>query len=132
VSKKHVQSEKVARRFRMSDLIIPVMILILLAIFLFEIIAFWKVFAKAGRGGWECLIPIWNTYVMLKIAGKPGWWLILLLIPLVNIVVGIMVLIDLAKAFGKGTGFALGLVFLGFIFYPILGYGDAKFVKPKS
>jgi len=114
----------------MSALIIPIMILIFIAIFLFEIIAVWKVFAKAGRGGWECLIPIWSAYVLLKIAGKPGWWLLLLLIPLVNVVIGIMVLIDLAKAFGKGTGFGVGLALLAFIFYPILGFGDAKYTKP--
>ena len=114
----------------MSALIFPVMILIFVAIFLFEIIAVWKVFAKAGRGGWECLIPIWSTYVLLKIAGKPGWWLILLLIPLVNIVIGIIVSISLAKTFGKGTGFGVGLALLSFIFYPILGFGDAKYTKP--
>jgi hypothetical protein len=114
----------------MSDLIIPVMILMLIAIILFEIIAVWKVYAKAGRGGWESLIPIWCAYVFLKIAGKPGWWLILFLIPLVNIVIGFMATISLAKAFGKGTGFGVGLVLLSFVFYPILGFGDAKYVKP--
>jgi hypothetical protein len=114
----------------MSDSMGPVTIIIFLAIILFEIIAFWKVFAKAGRGGWECLIPIWSAYVLLKIAGKPGWWLILLLIPLVNVVIAIMLAISLAKTFGKGTGFGLGLAFLSFIFYPILGFGDAKYAKP--
>jgi hypothetical protein len=107
-----------------------VVFLVFLAIILFEIIAVWRVFAKAGRGGWECLIPIWSAYALLKIAGKPGWWLILLLIPLVNLVIGIIASISLAKTFGKGTGFGLGLVFLGVIFFPILGFGDAKYVKP--
>jgi hypothetical protein len=109
-----------------------ILFLLFLAVFLFEIIACWKVFTKAGRGGWECLIPIWSAYVFLKIAGKPGWWLILFLIPLVNIVIGIIATVSFAKAFGKGTGFALGLIFLGFIFYPILGFGDAKYTKPLA
>ncbi len=98
-----------------------------LAIIFLLIASFWKVFTKAGRPGWASIVPIYNAYIMLKIAGKPGWWLLLLFIPLVNIVIGIIVAIDLAKAFGKGAGFGIGLAFLGFIFYPILGFGDATY-----
>ncbi len=95
---------------------------------LFLIIAgFWKVFTKAGQPGWASIVPIYNAYILLKIAGKPGWWLVLFLIPIVNLVIGIIVAIDLAKAFGKGTGFGVGLAFLGVIFYPILGFGDATY-----
>ena len=64
---------------------------------------------------------------MLKVAGRPGWWLILLFIPLVNIVVGIIIPFDIAKNFGKGAGFGFGLLFLGIIFYPILAFGDAQY-----
>ena len=69
---------------------------------------------------------------MLKVAGRPWWWIILCIIPVVNIVVGIIVGIDVAKNFGKGTLFGLGLAFLGFIFFPILGFGDARYAPvPK-
>jgi len=91
------------------------------------IVAMWKVFTKAGQPGWAILVPIYNAYVMLKIAGKPGWWLILLLIPIVNIVIGIMALAGLASNFGKGGGFVVGLLFLPFVFYPILAFGSAEY-----
>ena len=87
----------------------------------------WKTFEKAGKPGWAAIVPIYNVWVMLQIAGKPGWWLLLMLIPLVNLVIAIMVSIAIAERFGKGTGFGLGLAFLGFIFYPILGFGDATY-----
>lgn len=98
-----------------------------LAVALFMIVAMWKVFTKAGQPGWAILIPIYNAYVMLKIAGKPGWWLLLMFIPVVNIVIGIMVLAGLAGNFGKGAGFVAGLLFLPFVFYPILAFGSAQY-----
>lgn len=101
-----------------------IFILVFLAV---EAFLLWKVFTKAGHPGWACLIPIYNTYILIKIAGKPGWWLILLFIPLVNLIISIILQIEIAKAFGKGVGFALGLIFLGIIFYPILGYGSAQY-----
>ena len=102
-------------------------IIIPLALVIFIIAALWKVFVKAGHPGWATIVPIYNAYILLKIAGKPGWWLVLFFIPLVSIVVAILVSIDVAKAFGKGAGFGLGLAFLGVIFYPILGFGDAEY-----
>jgi len=87
----------------------------------------WRVFTKAGHPGWAALIPIYNFYVLIKVAKRPGWWLLLMLIPFVNLVVAIIVAIDVAKAFGKGTGFGLGLAFLSFIFYPILAWGSATY-----
>jgi ABC-type sulfate transport system permease subunit len=92
----------------------------------------WKMFSKAGEHGWAAIVPIYNAIVMLKVAGKPLWWIILLIIPFVNIIVGIIVAIAIAKAFGKGGGFAVGLIFLPFIFYPILGFGSAAYVGPKT
>lgn len=90
----------------------------------------WKTFTKAGQPGWACIIPIYNVIVLLQVAGKPVWWIILFLIPLVNIIVAILVYMDIAKNFGKGAGFGLGLVFLPFICFPILGFGDAKYTAP--
>jgi Family of unknown function (DUF5684) len=88
----------------------------------------WKVFTKAGKPGWAAIIPIYNLIVLLQIAGKPLWWILLFFIPVVNIVVIAMIWISVAKAFGKGTGFALGLLFLSPIFVPILGFSDAKYI----
>ena len=105
------------------------LILIVIALSLFLIVSFWKVFVKAGQPGWGIFIPIYNIYLLLMIAGKPGWWLILYLIPLVNIVIGILVAIDIAKNFGKDAAFGLGLAFLGIIFYPILAFGSATYNK---
>ena len=101
--------------------------LIFLALAVLLIAAFWKVFTKAGQPGWAAIIPIYNVIVWLRIAGRSGWWIILLLIPIVGFVIAIVVSIDFARKFGKGAGFAMGLVFLGFIFYPILAWGSAQY-----
>ena len=98
---------------------------LLIAIIL--IAAMWKVFTKAGHPGWAAIIPIYNLYIMCKIAGRPGWWVLLMLIPFVNFIIAIILCIDIAKNFGKGAGFGLGLAFLGFIFFPILGFGSATY-----
>jgi uncharacterized membrane protein YhaH (DUF805 family) len=96
------------------------------------IIAMWKVFTKAGQPGWACLIPFYNIYVLCKIVGRPGWWLLLMLIPFVNFIVGIILCLDLAKSFGKGVGFGIGLIFLGFIFMCILAFGSAQYQGPAK
>src|SRR5450759_2165897 len=99
-----------------------------LAIAVVFVIALWKVFVKAGQPGWAALIPIYNAYIMLKIAGRPGWWLLLFLVPLVNIVIMIMVAIDIEKAFGRSAAFGVILLFLfGGIGYLILGFGKATY-----
>lgn len=109
-----------------------VFFLFMLAVLVVMIASAWKVFEKAGQPGWAAIVPVYNAIVMLQIVGKPLWWIILLFIPLVNIIVGIMVYIDLAKSFGKTTGFAFGLLFLGFIFFPILGFGSARYMGPAG
>jgi hypothetical protein len=109
----------------------PVVLIAELLIALLVIVAMWKVFTKAGRPGWASIIPIYNMYVWCKIVGRPGWWVILMLIPLVNIVIGIIVCIDLAKSFGKGAGFGIGIALLGIIFLPILGFGSAQYQGPS-
>jgi hypothetical protein len=87
----------------------------------------WKTFTKAKQPGWGCLIPFYNIYLMTQIAGKPGWWLLLYFVPLVNIVIAIIVLHNISKKFGHGAGFTVGLVFLPMIFYAILGFGDSQY-----
>lgn len=110
----------------------PFGLLIGLAILVLLIASAWRVFSKAGKAGWLSLIPIVNAFVLLKIVGRPGWWLILFLIPVVNLIIGILVSVDLAKSFGKGAGFGLGLAFLGLIFLPILGFGSATYKGPAA
>jgi hypothetical protein len=109
-------------------MLIPV--LIMLAFTVFYIICCWKIFTKAGQPGWAIFVPIYNILVMLKIVGKPWWWLLLMLIPLVNFIILIIVIHQLSKVFGHGVGFTLGLIFLGFIFVPILALGNSQYTKP--
>jgi hypothetical protein len=106
--------------------------LIYLAVIVFLIAAQWKVYAKAGQPGWAAIVPIYNIWVMLKIVGREGWWLLLLLIPCVNIVVICIVYLDLAKSFGKSAGYGWGLILLPFVFMPMLGFGDARYVGPAA
>ncbi|MHB0981002.1 MAG: DUF5684 domain-containing protein [Thermoleophilia bacterium] len=94
--------------------------------------AMWRVYTKAGEPGWAAIIPIYNIIVLLKIIGRPAWWIVLYFIPLVNFVVAIMVYDGLSKSFGKGTGFTIGLIFLGPIFLLILGFGSARYVGPAA
>ena len=111
-------------------------ILVLLAVYLVIIVlviaGFWKMFVKAGQPGWAAIIPIYNSYIMCKIAGRPGWWVILLLIPYLNFIFWIILMVDLAKSFAKGIGFAVGMILLSFIFIPILGFGDAEYQGPSA
>jgi hypothetical protein len=109
-----------------------VAILISLAITVFMIAAVWKTYSKAGQPGWGSIIPIYNSLLLLRIAGRPWWWILLLLIPIVDIVILFIVLIDVAKGFSRGAGFGVGLVLLPFIFYPILGFGSARYAGPPS
>ncbi len=102
--------------------------MIIYLIFLVVMIAAgWKIFTKAGQPGWAIIVPIYNIITALKIAGKPWYWMFGFFIPVVSIIVAFIVAIDTAKAFGKGAGFGIGMIFLPFIFYPMLGFGDAKY-----
>ena len=110
----------------------PVVLILELAIAVLAIVALWKIFTKAGKPGWASIIPIYNVIVLFQIVGLNPLLVLLFLVPIANLVVMIMALVKLAKAFGKGTGFALGLIFLGPIFYMILGFGDATYLGPQE
>jgi len=112
------------------DIFSPALIIFCLAIVVFIIAAMWKVFVKAGQPGWAAIIPIYNIYIMTKIGGKPGYWTLLCLIPVVNYIFSIWLYNMISKSFGKDEGFTLGLVLLGFVFWPILGFGSAKYLGP--
>lgn len=105
-------------------------VILYLAILVFFIGAIWKIYTKAGEEGWACLIPFYSFYVLCKFCGVKNWWLIF--IPLANIYIAIVAIFALAKSFGKDVGFGVGLLLLGIIFYPILGYGDSRYVGPNG
>ena len=86
----------------------------------------WKMFEKAGHPGWAALVPIYNLVVLVQIAGKETWWVVLLLLPCVNFVALVMICIEIARKFGKDTTYGIGLALLPFIFFPMLGFGAAQ------
>jgi len=108
----------------------PLFWIFYLAFTILMLAAWWKIFTKAGQPGWACIIPIYNLYVWCTIVGRPWWWILLMLIPFVNFIIAIILLIDLAKSFGKGVGFGIGLLLLAVIFFPILGFGSAQYQGP--
>lgn len=125
---------------------------------LLQIIANWRIFTKAGEAGWKSIIPIYGDYISYKIAWQPAYfWLtfilgivssylqgtletgesltvymLVILIKIILVVISIMYSIKLARAFGRGTGFAIGLIFLQPIFMLILGFGDDRYYGPDK
>jgi hypothetical protein len=108
------------------------MLFVYAAIVLLMIVSLWKIFSKAGQPGWAAIIPIYNYVVLLEIVGRPIWWIILLLVPCVNIVILIILMVDLAKSFGKDGAFAAGLIILGLVFFPILAFGSSEYQGPAA
>jgi len=90
------------------------------------------VFRKAGQPTWAAFVPLYNAYVLLQIVGRPGWWIIGFLIPVVNLVVWFLISVDLAKSFGKDTTYAIGIFLLSIVFVPLLGYGSAQYIGPSA
>jgi hypothetical protein len=110
-----------------------IFMIVMLALTALFFVAFWKVFTKAGQPGWAALIPFYNAYILTKIAGRPGWWVLMLMIPFVNIAFGILLAIDIAKAFGQGAAFGVVLLFLlSGIGYLVLGFGDYRYVGARE
>ena len=109
-----------------------ILVLFYIALIALLIASHWKVFTKAGKPGWACLIPIYSGIVLLEIVRKPTWWFFMLLIPLVNIYYAVIIMNELSKAFGKTSGFTVGLIFLPFVFLPILGFGDAQYLYNQT
>ncbi|MCL4265429.1 MAG: signal peptidase I [Anaerolineae bacterium] len=103
-----------------------------LALYIFFAAGLWKTLAKAGEPGWAAIIPVLNWYFMVKISGRPGWWMILFLVPILNIVIWLMVALDTAYAFGKTTLTGILLFFLPWVMYPVLGFSDATYQRPKQ
>lgn len=100
-------------------------IAVVLALIVLIIVAQWKVYKKMGHPGWVAIVPFYNTVIQLRMTNLPLWWVVLLFVPIVNIVLFVLITRRLAGVFGRSAGFTVGLIFLPFIFYPILGFGRA-------
>jgi hypothetical protein len=98
--------------------------LIVLGAVLLVLASMWKVFERAGEPGWAAIVPIYNVYVLTKVAQVSPLWILGMLIPLLNIVAAFVVSNGVARRFGKGAGYAIGLFLLPFLFYPMLAWGD--------
>jgi len=97
-----------------------------------QIAGLWKIFTKAGHAGWKAIIPIYNFYIMLQIGENAWWWLLLLVVPVVNLYAVYKINAGVARAFGRGIGFGLGLTFLGILFYPLVGFGDYQYQQSSG
>ena len=107
-------------------------ILIQLVLLVVVIAGMWKTFEKAGEPGWASIVPIYNMYVLIRISGNDWWWLFLLVIPILNVLIFAKINIDLADRFGQGLLFGLGLWLFGFIFLPLLGFGDYQYQQTAT
>ena len=102
----------------------------LAVIAIYQAACWWTIFVKAGQPGWAAIIPIYNLIVVLRISGKPGWWLFLGLIPGYNLVFAIIVVHSLSKSFGRGAGFTVAFILLNILLLPFLAIGRARYVGP--
>ena len=106
---------------------LALLFLIGVAVVVLEVVALWQIFTKAGRPGWAALIPFYNMYVLLQVVHRPGWWVILWLIPYVGGVITVIVFVELADVFGRSGWFGVGLIGLTPVFTPILGFGASRY-----
>lgn len=102
--------------------------IVMLAISILTIVSMWKLFTKAEYPGWAAIVPFYNIWVLFEIVYGNGAKMFLLLIPFANFVFMIMLYIELAKCYGKDTGFGIGLVFLSPIFLPMLAFGNNEYL----
>lgn len=107
---------------------IGILLLVYLVIIVLMIASMWKTFTKAGEPGWAAIIPIYNSWILVKISGVGAIWFVMMFVPFINLVALIITSLGIAKVFNKGGGFGIGLAFLSPIFYPILAFGDAQYV----
>ena len=108
----------------------PVIKWIGMALLLVEVVGKWSVLNKADRPGWSQFIPIYGDLVLLDVAEMPWWWILGLCIPFVDYAVRILIGLCIARNFERGIPFGLGLAFLPFIFYPIMGFNGDEWGGP--
>ncbi|MBN1427632.1 MAG: signal peptidase I [Anaerolineae bacterium] len=104
----------------------------ILALVVLLLAAFWKLFTKADQPGWASLIPIYNVVILLKMIGRPAWYVIFVVIPGLNIYLAVLLVFGLARSFGKGPLFAIGLIFLAPILLPVLAFGKSEYIGPMG
>ncbi len=109
-----------------------IMLILSFAVMAVVLASMWRMFTKAGKPGWAALIPIYNTVVLMQIIGRPEWWVLLLFVPFVNIYIAIVSTLELAKSFGKSTGFGVLMLFFPVIMYPMLGFGSSQYLGPVA
>ena len=109
-----------------------VALVIYLALIILMIVSMWKMFEKMGQPGWYGIIPIFNFCVIAKLAGKDWWWGLLTIVPCIGWIFQIILLNETSKLFGKGVGYTIGLIFLPFIFLPMLAFGSAQYQGPQQ
>ena len=112
--------------------LVGLVIAVIAAGVLLTIVPMWRIFRRAGKPGWAAIVPIFSQYTLCEVVGRPVWWLIWLLIPYVSIVFWLIFAIDLARSFGRSTGFGVGMWLLPIIFVPILGYGSSPYLGPRA
>lgn len=115
-----------------QEIFSPLVYVVYFAFLLLMIVSGWQLFTKAGKPGWAVLIPIYNLIVLLEIVGKPLWWILLMFFPFVNLIVSVWIANLLAKSFGKTELYTIGMIFLPFIFYPVLAFGSSRYNGPAG
>lgn len=98
---------------------------------LIYIISYWKIFVKANKPGWASIVPIYSNIVMIEIAKLPMWYIALFFVPIANIYAIFKINIEIAKKFGKETGFGIGMTLLPIIFIPLLAFSDNVYEDNK-
>jgi hypothetical protein len=104
--------------------------LLILAATVPAMIGMWKVYEKAGQPGWGALVPVYNAILLTKMVGQDDMRVLFYFIPIAGIIFMAQDLMTLAQCFGKDSGFGIGLLLLGPIFWCILGFGDAQYTPP--
>jgi hypothetical protein len=120
----------VAAKDDVVSFIFPLIIIIMIVDIAVQLASWWTIFEKADEPGWAAIVPIYNFVVTLRVVGKPFWWLFLFLIPVVNVVLMIFVMVELARRFGKGMLFTVGLILLPDVFRVILAFDSSKYKEP--
>ncbi len=124
------QVSQAAAQSPLEKEVVAILVGVTVALAVTLLISSWKIFQKAGKPGWHSLIPFYNTFAWVEIVGRPAWVAALLFVPWLNIPVAMYLCTDIAKCFGKKTGFAIGLMFLPFIFIPVLAFSRARYLGP--